>query len=88
MSIRRLEASRLVPVPPIPYELDPDHLPFAMIFARQSLIRPMFGEGDEGEDDPPKPPQKPEPTWSNAETTTFDGNDPSRDEEIDWLQDD
>jgi hypothetical protein len=88
MSIRRLEASRPVPIPASPYELVPAHLPFGMVFARTTIARSRFGEGDESEDDPPKPPKKPEPTWSNAETTTFDGNDPSNDEEIDWLQDD
>jgi hypothetical protein len=33
----------------------------------------------------PRSSQK-EPTWSNAETSTYDGNDPANDEEIDWLQ--
>ena len=84
MSIRRFEASRLVPIPAIPYALVPQHLPFAMVFARTTEIHSRFGDGDE-EDDPPK---KPEPTWSNAETTTPDSNNPENDEEIDWLQDD
>ena len=87
MSIRRLEASRLLPIPALPYELIPQYLPFGMVFARTKEILPHFSDSDD-EDDPPKPPKKPEPTWSNAETTTPDSNDPTNDEEIDWLQDD
>jgi len=86
MSIRRLEASRLLPIPPIPYELLPQHLPFGMIFARTTEVQPRFGEGD-NEDDPPKPPKK-DVTWSQPDTTVPDSNDPTNDEEIDWLQDD
>jgi hypothetical protein len=83
---RQLEASRRIAIPPEPYALDPDHLPFAFVFAR-TKDEARSGDGDD-EDDPPKPPPKPEPTWSNAETTTPDSNDPTNDEEIDWLQDD
>jgi hypothetical protein len=86
MSVRRLEASRLVPIPPVPYELIPQHLPFALVFAQTKETLPRFGEGD-NEDDPPKPPE-PDPTWSEPETTVPDSNDPSNDEDIDWLKDD
>jgi hypothetical protein len=84
---RRLEASRVIPIPGVPYELDARHLPFGMIFAQTRVVQPRFDEGD-NEDDPEKPPQKPAPTWSEPETTTPDSNDPTNDEEIDWLQDD
>jgi hypothetical protein len=57
MGIRRLEASRLVPVPPVPYELVPQHLPFGMVFARTTQVRPRFGKGDNEDDDPPKLPK-------------------------------
>jgi hypothetical protein len=50
MSNRRLEASRLLPIPPIPYELIPQHLPFGMIFARTTEVQPRLGD----KDDPPK----------------------------------
>lgn len=86
MRSRRLEASRLVPVPPIPYTLIPEHLPFAMVFARTTLFQ-MDQGGRKGDPPEPEPPAQ-EPTWSNAETTSPDSNDPSDDEEIDWLQDD
>lgn len=86
MRSRRLEASRLVPVPPIPYTLIPEHLPFAMVFARTTQFQ--MDQGDRKDDRPESELPAQEPTWSNAETTSPDSNDPSDDEEIDWLQDD
>jgi hypothetical protein len=79
---RLLEASRPIRVPKEPYQLDPARLPFGWLFAQTSIVEHPRMQGDDDDDDPPKK----EPTWSNPETTVPDSNDPTNDEEIDWLK--
>ncbi len=75
---RSLEASRSITIPGEPYLLDPVYTPFALLFAKTTVIS---RRSDKNDDDP-------QPTSSDPVTTTKDSNDPTDDEFFDWRNDD